>query len=126
MPTRRCSSTRARSSSSRPRWSPRKEHAKKYLHLVGESLVRGKTPNYLDLYPEVEVGDAERKAFAETRTGALVGEVIAQRFKWKVGDRVPLQSTIFPDREGSKNWQFDIVGIMHAKDKKSGGFFDQM
>ena len=83
-------------------------------------------PNYLDLYPEVDVGDAERKAFAETRTGALVGEVIAQRFKWKVGDRVPLQSTIFPDREGSKNWQFDIVGIMHAKDKKSGGFFDQM
>jgi putative ABC transport system permease protein len=43
-----------------------------------------------------------------------------------VGDRVPLQSNIFPDRAGSKNWQFDIVGILHATDKKTGGFFDQM
>jgi putative ABC transport system permease protein len=83
-------------------------------------------PNYLDLYTEVSVTDAERKAFKETRTGALVGEQLAQRFHWKVGDHVPLQSTIFPDRQGSKNWQFDIVGILHASDKKSGGFFDQM
>src|SRR5882757_8220602 len=60
-------------------------------------------PNYLELYPEVQVSDAERKAFAETRGGALVGEGLAQRFHWKVGDRVPLQSTIFTDRAGSKN-----------------------
>lgn len=83
-------------------------------------------PNYLDLYPEVAVTDAERKAFNETRTGALVGEQLVQRFGWKIGDRVPLQSTIFPDRQGSKNWPFDIVGILHATDKKTGGFFDQM
>jgi len=83
-------------------------------------------PNYLDLYPEIAVSPAERKAFAETRTGALVGERLAQRFKWQVGDRVPLQSTIFPDRQGSKNWAFDIVGILHATDKNTGGFFDQL
>jgi putative ABC transport system permease protein len=83
-------------------------------------------PNYLDLYPEVAVSDAERKAFVETRTGALVGEQLVKRFGWKVGDRVPLQSTIFPDRQGSKNWQFEIVGILHSTDKKTGGFFDQM
>jgi len=83
-------------------------------------------PNYLDLYPEVVVGDAERKAFAETRTGALIGERLAQKYGWKVGDRVPLQSQIFPDKTGSKNWQFDIVGIMHSSDKKTGGFYDQM
>ncbi len=83
-------------------------------------------PNYLDLYPEVVTSDAERKAFASTPTGALVGEQLARRFNWKVGDRVPLQSTIFPDRSGSKNWAFDIVGILHSTDKKSGGFFDQM
>jgi putative ABC transport system permease protein len=83
-------------------------------------------PNYLDLYPEISVSDAERKAFANTRTGVLVGEKLAQRFHWKVGDRLPLQSTIFPDKSGSKNWQFDIVGILHSTDKKAGGFFDQM
>jgi putative ABC transport system permease protein len=83
-------------------------------------------PNYIDLYPEIEVSPAERKTFDDTRTGVLVGETLAKRFNWKVGDKIPLQSTIFPNRQGSKNWTFDIVGIMHAKDKKSGGFFDQM
>ena len=83
-------------------------------------------PNYLDLYPEVVVSEDQRKAFTETRTGALIGERLAQKYGWKVGDRVPLQSQIFPDKSGSKNWQFDIVGILHSSDKKTGGFFDQM
>jgi len=83
-------------------------------------------PDYLDLFPEVAVTAAERKAFADTRIGALVGEQLAQRFKWKVGDKIPLQSTIFPDKSGSKNWPFEVVGILHASDKKTGGFFDQM
>jgi putative ABC transport system permease protein len=83
-------------------------------------------PNYLDLYPEIAVGEAEKTAFLQTRTGALVGETLAKRFGWKVGDRIPLQSQIFPDRNGSKNWQFDIVGIMRSTDKKAGGWYDQM
>ena len=83
-------------------------------------------PNYLDVYPEVAVSEAERKAFADTRTGVLVGEQLMQRYKWKVGDKIPMQSTIFPDKSGSKNWSFDIVGVLHSTDKKSGGFYDQM
>jgi putative ABC transport system permease protein len=83
-------------------------------------------PNYIDLYPEIAVSPAERKSFDETRTGALVGEKLAERFHWKVGDTIPLQSTIFPNREGSKNWTFQITGILHSKDKKTGGFYDQM
>ncbi|HET6553683.1 MAG TPA: FtsX-like permease family protein [Dyella sp.] len=83
-------------------------------------------PNYIDLYPEIEVSAAERKAFDDTRTGVLVGEKLAKRFNWKVGDKIPMQSTIFPNRQGSKNWTFDVVGILHSKDKKAGGFYDQM
>ena len=75
-------------------------------------------PGYLDLFPEVSVTEAERKAFAGTRTGALVGAQLAQRFKWKVGDKIPMQSTIYPDKSGSKNWSFDVVGILHATDKR--------
>jgi putative ABC transport system permease protein len=83
-------------------------------------------PNYLDLYPEMSVSAAERKAFADTRTGVLVGEGLMQRFHWKVGERIPMQSTIFPDHSGSKNWVFDIAGVIHSTDKKAAGFFDQM
>ena len=83
-------------------------------------------PNYLDAYPEMSVTEAERKAFNETRTGVLVGEGLMERFKWKVGQRIPMQSTIFPDKSGSKNWTFDIVGVIHSTDKKTAGWYNQM
>ena len=83
-------------------------------------------PNYLDIYPEMEVSAEARKAFAETKDGALVGEGLARKFGWKVGDQVPMQSTIFPDKNGSQNWPFKIVGVIRVPDKKSGGFWDQM
>ncbi|MGN2243909.1 ABC transporter permease [Frateuria sp. GZRR33] len=70
--------------------------------------------NYVDMYPEVAVSPAERKAFEQTRTGVLVGDLLAKKYHWKVGDKLPLQSNIFPNRDGSKNWSFDIVGVMHS------------
>ena len=69
-------------------------------------------PNYLDIYPEMEVSAEHRKAFADTKNGALVGEGLARKFGWKVGDTVPMQSTIFPDKNGSQNWPFQIVGVI--------------
>lgn len=83
-------------------------------------------PNYVDMYPEMRVTDEARKAFASTRTGALVGERLAKRFNWKVGDRIPLQSTIFPDRNGNKNWEFEVVGLIQPTDKKTGGWYDSI
>jgi putative ABC transport system permease protein len=67
--------------------------------------------NYLDIYHEMELPADQRKAYESTRTGAIVGEALAKRFGWKVGDKIPLQSTIFPQRSGDKTWPFDIVGI---------------
>jgi len=67
--------------------------------------------NYLDIYHEIDLPADQRKVFEATRTGAIVGEALAKRFGWKVGDKVPLQSTIFPQRNGDKTWPFDIVGI---------------
>jgi putative ABC transport system permease protein len=75
--------------------------------------------NYLDVYPEVEVSAAERKTFADTLNGVLVGEILAKKYGWKIGDKIPLQSQIFPNKEGSKNWNFDVVGIMKSKDSKA-------
>lgn len=82
-------------------------------------------PGYLDLFPEVKVAPDARAAFDRNRTGALVGEELARRFHWKVGDRVPLQSTIFPDRAGSKTWTFVIVGVIQSGNQAGGGLFDQ-
>ena len=77
------------------------------------------SPNYLDLYPEVEVAPDQRKAFESTQDGILAGETIVKRYGWKVGDKIPLQSQIFPNKSGSKNWSFNLVGVMHSKDAKA-------
>ena len=75
--------------------------------------------NYLDVYPEVTVSPDERKAFDATADGVLVGDILMKKYKWKIGDRLPLQSQIFPNKEGSKNWSFQIVGTMASKDNKA-------
>lgn len=80
--------------------------------------------NYLDLFPEVEVSAAARKAFADTRTGVLVGEMTAKRYHWKVGDKIPLLSTIYPRKDGSKTWPVDIVGIMQHKPGDKASIMD--
>lgn len=74
--------------------------------------------NFLDLYPEFEMSAAERAAFRGTRTGAVVGEQLARRFNWKVGDKIPLRATIFAQKNGSNSWTFDLVGIYHIADPK--------
>lgn len=74
--------------------------------------------NFLDLYPEWHMSDAERRAFRDTRTGAIVGDSLARAFGWKVGDRIPLQATIFPQKDGSNTWLFDLVGIYHTVDPR--------
>lgn len=82
-------------------------------------------PNYIDMYPEIAIPPEQRKAFDTTPNGAVVGAVLAQKYGWKIGDKIPLQSTIFPNREGSKNWSFDLVGILHSTDENNS-WYDQM
>lgn len=65
---------------------------------------------FLALYPEYLLPDEQKEAWFTTRTGAIVGRSLADRFQWKVGDRIPLTSPLWP-REGDEAWEFDIVGI---------------
>jgi len=74
--------------------------------------------NFLDLYPEWQLTPEERRAFRNTRTGAVVGESLATKFHWKLGDKIPLQATIFPQKNGGNTWTFDLVGIYRVADPK--------
>jgi putative ABC transport system permease protein len=73
---------------------------------------------YLRMYPEFIVPDEQKKAWFEDRTGALVGRSTLERFKWKVGDRVPLQGTIWRLPNGAP-WTFTIRGVYDVKVKGS-------
>ena len=70
-----------------------------------------KPEEYLAMYPEFLVSAEDMARWLETRTGAVVGRTTAERFGWKVGDRVPIQATIFTHDGGQTTWDFDIVGI---------------
>jgi putative ABC transport system permease protein len=65
--------------------------------------------SWLRMYPEFRVPEDQKKAWLADRQGALVGADTAKRFGWKVGDRVPLQATIF--RSVRPSWEFNIDGI---------------
>jgi putative ABC transport system permease protein len=46
-----------------------------------------------------------------TRDGVLVGRGLAEKYGWKVGDRISLQSQM-PQQNGSKDWTFQVAGII--------------
>lgn len=68
------------------------------------------------VYPEYVMPEAQWKAFAETRTSMIAGRNLANQYGWKIGQKIPIASNIFPQKDGSKNWAFDLVGIYDGKD----------
>jgi putative ABC transport system permease protein len=82
-------------------------------------------PNYFDVYTNYQVPAAQLKAFQENQTGAIVGEALANRHGWKVGDTIPLQATIFP-RGGSNDWPLQLSGIFRVKDRSTVGEEQQL
>jgi putative ABC transport system permease protein len=71
----------------------------------------------LKLYPEYVLPDDQRKAFLTDRTCAIIGRQTANRFGFKVGDRVPIQATIWRKQGGGSTWEFNVCGIFDG-DKK--------
>ena len=88
------------------------------------------TPIDVDLYfpivPEVEISDEAIDKLKRTRTGAVVGEPLMEKYGWSVGDRIPIQSTIWTKADdGTSNWEFDIVGTYNVSEdpNQANGFF---
>jgi putative ABC transport system permease protein len=82
-------------------------------------------PEFLDLYPEYAMPREQRKAYDDDFTGAVVGESLANRNGWKIGDTIPLQATIFPTK-GSNAWSFKLDGIFRVEENKLKGEENQL
>jgi putative ABC transport system permease protein len=67
---------------------------------------------YLDLYPEFMLTDDERRNFLKERKACVIGEKLARRFGWKVGDTFILQGGIFPG-----DWEFVVRGVYRGRDR---------
>ncbi len=71
-----------------------------------------KPEEFMRMYPEFELPKEQMDAWLKTRTGAIVGRTTADRFGWKVGDKIPLMATYWRSKEkNGQLWTFDLVGI---------------
>ena len=67
---------------------------------------------YMEVYGnDIDIPPETQQAFRRSRTAALVGDAMAKKWGWKVGDRVPIASNIFSQKNGSRSWDMTIVGI---------------
>jgi len=71
---------------------------------------------WLEIYPEFQVPDDQKKTWLADRTGVVAGIDLARKYNWKVGDRVPLISPIYRKPDGSP-WEFTIDGIYDSPTK---------
>jgi putative ABC transport system permease protein len=65
------------------------------------------------------VAPDQAAAFATTRTGTLIRQSVAQKYGWKIGDRIPL-ITNTAQRDGSTTWTFEVVGTYTDTDVAGG------
>jgi putative ABC transport system permease protein len=72
---------------------------------------------FLELYPEYRLPPEQRKAWLSDRAGAIIGRQLANRFGFKVGDRIPIQGTIYRHPDGSSLWEFNVSGIYEGAEK---------
>lgn len=68
------------------------------------------TATYRHVYPEFDIPDDQWQAFLEDRQGAVAGKGTAERYNWKIGDRIPIQGGGYPGL-----WEFNLRAIYTGK-----------
>jgi putative ABC transport system permease protein len=71
-----------------------------------------------DTYPEWVLSDDAKRNFVSTQDGAIAGKLLADKFGWKVGDTIPLNSFIWTKQDGSRTWEWKLVGIFDGRNKE--------
>lgn len=71
---------------------------------------------YLRIYPEIALPPEQMTAWLADRQGAVIGRALADRFGWQPGDRIPVTSGIWQHKDGTRTWEFNVVGIYDAKE----------
>ena len=67
--------------------------------------------SYLGVASEFVLPEEQKQAWLANRTGAVAGRALADKYGWKVGDRIPLRSPIWRKADSSGAWEFELVGI---------------
>jgi putative ABC transport system permease protein len=80
----------------------------------GVAVIATDIDSFLSVYPELEVAPAAHRAINQLQDGVIVGAETLRKFHWRVGQRIVLQG--LPQKNGSPDWTFDIVGSYVSAD----------
>ena len=78
--------------------------------------------SFAHIFTEIVVPAGQLEALTRTRTGAIVGQKLAERYGWKIGERIPMESPVV-QRDGSRTWTFDMVGVFTEPDNPDNANF---
>ena len=71
------------------------------------------------VFPECLLPPEQEARWRSTRASVIAGARLAEKWGWKVGDTIPLLSQIWPQKDGSRAWQFELAGIFGDRNKDS-------
>jgi putative ABC transport system permease protein len=74
------------------------------------------------VYPKIKISNDQIAAMQRTRTGAIVSAEIAAKYGWRIGDKIPLQTSIWTKKDGSDTYPVEVVGIMDISAHNAGSF----
>ena len=49
--------------------------------------------------------------------GAIAGRKVVEKYGWEIGDRIPLQGTVWRKKDGSSTWEYVLEGIYSGAEK---------
>jgi putative ABC transport system permease protein len=73
-----------------------------------------KPDEWFAVYPEFRIDPQQLEAFETTRTSAVAPAEMAAKYGWKVGDKIPIEADIYPKKDNTRLWEFDLVGTYQA------------
>jgi putative ABC transport system permease protein len=78
------------------------------------------------VYSRLKVPAEQYQAMLHTRTGVLVSSTVAAKYGWKLGDRIPIGSSLWTNKDGSSTYPLDVMGLVDVSAYGEGTGFPAM
>ena len=80
--------------------------------------------SFLEIYPEYKLPPEQRADFISDRASMIAGRAVAERYKWKIGDTVPIRSSFYRKADnGGDTWDFRLAGIYDSSNGDTTSVF---
>src|SRR3974377_261771 len=80
----------------------------------------GTDPNeFPKVYRDMQIADDQIKAWQRDQQGVIVDDTLAEKYGWKLGDRIFIQGDLYP-----VNLELNVRGIFHTDPDNKSVYFN--